>query len=197
MTLNIGIILGSTRPGRKGADVAAWVHARAAERTDARYELIDLADFGLPHLDEPGGGAPYRHQHTRDWSAKISEFDGYVFVTPEYNHSVPSALKGAIDFLNVEWHNKAAGLVSYGGSAGGSRAAEHLRQILATLQVATVATQVSLPFATEFERGTDFRPGAYQLPYLAEMFSQVVAWSGALRALRVPDEELAASLTAG
>jgi NAD(P)H-dependent FMN reductase len=77
------------------------------------------------------------------WSARIASFDGYVFVTPEYNHSSSAALKNAIDFLHQEWINKAAGFIAYGGTMG-ARAVEHLRLVLAELQVATVRTQVGL-----------------------------------------------------
>ncbi|MBK6829316.1 MAG: NAD(P)H-dependent oxidoreductase [Flavobacteriales bacterium] len=149
--LNIAIILGSTRPGRNGEAVAKWVHGLANKRTDARFELVDLLDFDLPPLDEPGSPAQakYTKGHTKKWSAKVAEFDAYVFVTPEYNHSTSGALKNAIDFLNKEWTNKAAGFVGY-GSVRGVRAVEHLRLIMAELQVATVRAQVGLSLFTDF-----------------------------------------------
>src|SRR5689334_15288346 len=128
-SLKIAVILGSTRPGRNGAVVADWVLAQAAGRTAATYELLDLVDYPLPHLDEPvsakAGSELYSKDHTKAWANKIAEYDGYVFVTPEYNHSTSGVLKNAIDFLYQEWTNKAAGLVSYGG-VGGARAIEHL-----------------------------------------------------------------------
>ncbi|GAA3889367.1 hypothetical protein GCM10022381_34120 [Leifsonia kafniensis] len=189
MTIKIGIIIGSTRPGRKAPTVAQWVFDRASERDDAHYELIDLADFDLPLLDErgvPSFGGTYEKSHSISWAAKIAEYDGYIFVTPEYNHSVPGALKNALDYLNREWNNKAAAFVSYGGSAGGARAIEHLRLILAELQVATVRTNIVLPFASQFSPGlAEFTPGDYQLPFLTQMLDQLTAWSGALRPLRV------------
>jgi len=174
MTVTIAIILSSTRPGRRGEAVATWVHEHASQRTDARFELVDLADYTVPSIDA----------HTAAWSDRIAQLDGYVFVTPEYNHSVPATLKSAIDALHGEWANKAAGFVSYGGSAAGARAVEHLRLILAELQVATVRAQVTLPFATELENGTTFTPGEYQLPFVDALLDQVIAWSGALRPLR-------------
>src|SRR5688572_7966133 len=135
--IRIGIIIGSTRPGRVGDQVARWVLEQASARTDAEFELVDLNDFALPHLDEavPASMGQYANAHTKAWAQKVDSFDGYIFVTPEYNHSTSGALKNAIDFVYAEWNNKAAGLVSY-GSAGGTRAAEHLRLILAELQVA-------------------------------------------------------------
>lgn len=105
----IGIILGSTRPGRVGPQVAQWIEKSAGAREDANFELVDLADYDLPLFDEPRSplmGA-YEHAHTRAWSARVAELDGFVFVTPEYNRSIPSALKNAIDFLYNEWNNKA------------------------------------------------------------------------------------------
>src|SRR3954454_15486719 len=85
----VGIILGSTRPGRNGEAVAKWVYDIASRRTDAEFELVDLLDYKLPHLDEavPPSMGQYANEHTKQWSAKIAEFDAFIFVTPEYNHS--------------------------------------------------------------------------------------------------------------
>ncbi|HWN35999.1 MAG TPA: NAD(P)H-dependent oxidoreductase [Pseudonocardia sp.] len=186
MTLKIGIILGSTRPGRNGEAVAKWVYEVAARRTDAEFELVDLATFELPHLDEaiPPSMGQYAQPHTRAWAEKIATFDGFVFVTPEYNHSTSGALKNAIDFLYGEWNNKAAGFVSYGG-VGGTRAVEHLRLIMSELQVATVRAQVALSLHTDFENFSTFHPGVHQIDALNATLDQVIAWSGALRPVRV------------
>jgi NAD(P)H-dependent FMN reductase len=183
----IAIILGSTRPGRNGEAVARWVLENASRRTDAEFELVDLADFALPHLDEavPPSFGQYAQPHTRAWADKIAKFDGYVFVTPEYNHSTSGALKNAIDFLYGEWNNKAAGFVSY-GSTGGTRAVEHLRLIMAELQVATVRSQVALGLMTDFVNFREFNPQPFQAPALNGMLDQLVAWSGALAPLRAP-----------
>lgn len=155
--VRIGSIVGSTRPGRKGEAVARWIHEIAKKLSDAEFELVDIHAFHLPFFDEPFSPfarallkREYTQPHTQEWSAVIAPFDGYVFVTPEYNHSVPGALKNALDFLYSEWNNKAAGCVSYGG-AGGTRAVEHLRLILAELQVATVRDEVNLSVHTDFE----------------------------------------------
>src|SRR3954454_7591748 len=121
--VKIGIIVGSTRPGRNGEAVAKWVHGIASKRSDAQYELVDIAAYALPLLDEPvpPSMGKYSKEHTKRWAAKIASFDGFVFVTPEYNHGISGALKNAIDFLFAEWNNKAAGFVGY-GSAGAVRA---------------------------------------------------------------------------
>jgi NAD(P)H-dependent FMN reductase len=181
----IGIIIGSTRPGRNGAAVGQWVYEVAQQRTDVEFELVDLLDYKLPHLDEamPPSLGQYAQPHTQAWAAKIASFDGFVFVTPEYNHSTSGALKNAIDFLYGEWNNKACGFVSYGG-AGGTRAVEHLRLIAAELQMADVRSQVALSLFTDFENFTVFKPGDHQLEPLNTTLDQVVAWSEALAPLR-------------
>ena len=140
----IGIILGSTRPNRNGEQVARWVYDIAQPRTDAQFELVDLRDYPLPHLDEalPPSLGQYQNEHTKQWAAKIASFDGFVFVTPEYNHGTSGVLKNAIDYLYAEWNNKAVGFVSY-GAVGGARAAEHLRLVVGELQMADVRQQVS------------------------------------------------------
>lgn len=183
--IRIAIVLGSTRPSRLGKAVADWVFTRARERTDASFELLDVADFGLPLLDEPipPSQGRYTQTHTKDWSQAVDRFDGYVFVTGEYNHSIPAALKNALDYLYREWNNKAAGFVSY-GSAGGIRAVEHLRTVAGELQLADVRAQVALPFATEFENYRTFKPSDGAEKKLPSVFDQVIAWAGALKVLR-------------
>jgi NAD(P)H-dependent FMN reductase len=183
--IKIAIIVGSTRPGRKADAIARWVHGIAATRTDAQYEIVDIADFNLPLLDEavPPSRHQYSQPHTKKWAAKIAEFDAFVFVTPEYNHATSAALKNALDFLYVEWNNKAAGFVSY-GSAGGVRAVENLRLIMAELQIADVRGHVTLSLFTDFENFTTFKPAAGHEKSITTMLNQLVAWGGALKGLR-------------
>ena len=186
--IRIGIILGSTRPNRNGEQVARWVYDIAAQRSDAEFELVDLRDYPLPHLDEPLPPAmgQYQNEHTRQWADKIASFDGFVFVTPEYNHSTSGVLKNAIDYLYSEWNNKAVGFVSYGG-VGGARAAEHLRLVAGELQMADVRQQVALSLLTEFENFSVFKPGDYNRAALDTLLDQVIAWSSALAPLRQPE----------
>ncbi|WP_430593234.1 NADPH-dependent FMN reductase [Humidisolicoccus flavus] len=182
--LRIAVILGSTRPGRNGKSVADWVLEQAAGR-DASYELIDLADINLPFLDEPtppSFGA-YENEHTKQWAAKIAQYDGFIFVSPEYNHSTSGVLKNAIDYLYAEWNNKAAGFVSY-GSLGGSRAIEHLRAISAELQIAHVRQQVSFSLFDDFENFSEFKPGPQYAEQATVLFDQLESWAGALRTVR-------------
>ena len=183
--LRIAILVGSTRPGRRGADVAAWVLEAARHRTDARYEVVDLADHPLPHLDEPLPPIMGAHagQHTRDWAATIARYDGFVVVTPEYNHSIPGVLKNAIDYLYAEWNHKVAGVVSYGAD-GGARAATHLRQVFGELQVAVVRQHVAISLYDDFEDFEQFAPRPQLADYLGTLFGQVESWGGALREVR-------------
>jgi NAD(P)H-dependent FMN reductase len=183
--LRVGIILGSTRPNRNGEAVAQWVHELAGQRGDAEYELVDIKDFNLPLLDEPipPSQGKYSQPHTKKWAEKIKTFDAFVFVTPEYNHSTSGALKNALDFLYKEWNNKAAGFVGY-GSAGGVRAVETLRLIMAELQVADVRAQVALSLMTDFENFSTFKPASHHAKQLNVMFDQLLAWGGAMRTMR-------------
>jgi NAD(P)H-dependent FMN reductase len=183
--LKVAIILGSTRPGRNGEAVAKWVYDIAAKRADAEFELVDVKSFNLPLLDEPipPSMGKYSTDHTKAWSAKIDSFDAFVFVTGEYNHSVPGALKNAIDFLYREWNNKAAGFVGY-GSAGGARAVEHLRGIMGEVQVADVRASVMLSLFNDFENYSRFKPAPMHEGSLNTMLDQVIAWGTALKTVR-------------
>jgi len=185
MTLKIGIVTGSTRPGRANVQVAEWVYGLAKKRDDAEYEIVDIADYNLPLLDEstPPSVGKYENEHTKRWAAKVASFDGYIFVTPEYNHSTSAAMKNALDFVYAEWNNKAAGFVSY-GSALGVRAVEHLRGVMAELQIADVRQQVMLSLFTDFENFSVFKPDVRHEKSLETLFEQVAAWAGALKGLR-------------
>ena len=159
----IAILVGSTRPGRNGLAVARWVTQPADAHGGFDVELVDLAEVGLPVFDEPEHPRlqRYTHQHTRDWSAIVDRADAFVFVTPEYNHSFPASLKNALDHLSLEWADKAAGIVSYGGVSAGLRAATALKPVLAALRVAPVLEAVSVPFFSQFlDEDDEFVPNA-------------------------------------
>ena len=182
----IAIIAGSTRPGRKALDVAKWAHALASKRSDATFELVDIADFHLPLLDEPvpPSMGQYSKEHTKKWAAKIGEFDGFVFVTPEYNHGTSGALKNAIDFLYAEWNDKAAGFIGY-GSMMGSRAVENLRLVCSELQIAHVRAQVGFSLFHDFENFQTFKPASNrQEGELATLLDQLVPWAEAMKTVR-------------
>lgn len=184
--LRVAIILGSTRPGRNGEAVAKWTYDIAKKRFDAEFEYVDIKDYNLPLLDEPipPSQGKYSKDHTKAWSVKIDSFDAFVFVTPEYNHGIPGALKNAIDFLFKEWNNKVAGFVGY-GSAGGVRAVEQMRLVMAELMVATVRAQVQLSLFVDFENFSVFEPAPYQEKSVNTMLDQVISWAGAMKAVRI------------
>ncbi|MEO8313552.1 MAG: NAD(P)H-dependent oxidoreductase [Pseudomonadota bacterium] len=184
--MRIAIIVGSTRPARKGLEVAQWVYSHASKRASAEYELVDLVDFGLPLLDEPVPPVMQKEptqEHTRRWAAKVASFDGYVFVTPEYNHGPPAALKNALDFLYKEWCNKSAGFVGY-GAVGAARCIEMLRAICSNLELADVRVTVNLTLARDFENFATFKPLPQQEKTLGQLLDQVETWAGALQPLR-------------
>jgi NAD(P)H-dependent FMN reductase len=183
--LTIAIITGSTRPGRHARAVADWVLSQATGRPGVRYDIVDLADHPLPLYDEavPPSYAQYQNEHTKAWAATIAPYDGFIFVSPEYNHSTSAALKNALDYIYAEWQNKAAAFAAY-GSLSGARAVEHLRLICAELQMATVRQQLGFSLFTDFENFTAFTPATLHNDSAAAMFAQLESWAGALKTLR-------------
>ncbi|WP_073707934.1 NADPH-dependent FMN reductase [Glutamicibacter sp. 0426] len=181
----IAIVTGSTRPGRVNQSVAQWVLAKAEEFGGADYELVDIVDFNLPILDEPFPAAyqNYQNDHTKAFAAKMCEFDGYIFIVGEYNHSVQPALANALSYLNAELNNKAAGMVGY-GSAMGSRAVEHLRGILSELQIAHVQKTGMFSLFTDFENFSTFAPTEQSAGSVQPMLEQLLAWSKAMATVR-------------
>lgn len=181
----IAIITGASRPGSVNKSVAEWVQAQVAGRSDADFELVDIADFKLPLLDEayPAAYQNYQNPVTKAWSAKISEFDGFLFVVHEYNHTAGPVLVNALSYLNVEFNNKAAGFVSY-GSMGGARAVEHLREALSELQVAHVRNQVMFSLFDDFENFSEFKPTEQNAGTLTPMVDQLVSWTKGFATVR-------------
>jgi NAD(P)H-dependent FMN reductase len=187
-TIRIAVVVGSSRPGRRADQVAEWLMgiARHRDSPEVEYRLVDLADAALPLFDEelPPMAGSYANQHTQRWAATVDRFDGFVFVTPEYNHSFPAVLKNAVDYLYAEWNDKAAAFVSY-GVAGGTRAVEQLRLVLAEVKVASVRSQVALTLATDFATGSGTcTPGRHHHDAADRMLDELVAWAGALKRLR-------------
>ena len=140
----IGIIIGSSRPNRFGPEIANWINNLAQSHGGAEFELVDIAEYNLPLLDEPELPAMgnYQNEHTKKWASKIAEFDGFIFITPEYNHGMAASVKNAIDFLYAEWLYKPVAYVSYGAVVGGSRAVEQLRLVAAQLKQYDILEQV-------------------------------------------------------
>lgn len=176
--LSIGIILGSTREGRVSPQIGEWFKSLANQRNEASFEIVDIKDYNLPFL-----GTSSDMEGIMKWNAKLASLDGFVFVTSEYNHSIPASLKNALDLAKDAWNNKAAGIISY-GSAYGARAAEHLRGILGELQIADVRTQVLLSLFTDFDAAGQFKPMALHAANVNSMLDQLVKWSKALKTIR-------------
>jgi NAD(P)H-dependent FMN reductase len=145
---HLQIIIGSTRPGRRGPAIAAWFHDLAVRHAGFDAELVDLADVGLPLLDEPRppGRGEYVHEHTRRWSEVVRAGDAYAFVVPEYNHSFGAATKNALDYLAKEWAGKPAAFVGYGGVAAGARAIQALVPVVSALGMVPLSKSVNIPF---------------------------------------------------
>ncbi|MFI8205708.1 NADPH-dependent FMN reductase [Streptomyces sp. NPDC085937] len=183
--IKIAVVLASTREGRRGEAVAGWVLDQARQRSDARFDLVDLAEVNLAHLSEPMPPAMGRYTQpaTQEWARTVAGYDGFVFVTPEYNHSFPGVLKNALDHVYAEWNNKAAAFVSY-GMDGGVRAVEALRPVMGALQIAVVSAQVALSMHTDFAGFSDFTPGEHQTAALKSVLDQLVDWSTALAPVR-------------
>jgi NAD(P)H-dependent FMN reductase len=181
------IIIGSTRPGRVGPAVAAWITQRAEEHGGFDVQVTDLAELNLPIFNEPNHPRlkQYAHQHTKDWSALVEGSDAFVFVTPEYNYAFNAALKNAIDYLFGEWNHKAAGIVSYGGIAAGTRATQMLKQVLTALKIMPVPEAVNIPFVREFlDEDGRFKPNEAMEASATAMLDELLRWTESLRPLR-------------
>lgn len=141
----LNVIVASTRPGRVGGQVAEWFTQVAREHAGFDPQLVDLAQLDLPFLDEPEAAVeqrPFRHEHTRRWSAITAAADAFVIVMPEYNQGYTAPLKNALDYLYYEWNDKPVGFVSYGMSSGGMRAAQQLKPVVSALKMVPVAESV-------------------------------------------------------
>ncbi len=173
MKPTILVILGSTREGRIGEKVARWLMKQLATRSDADFELADLRDYALLDVDGPR------------WAEKVAAADGYVVVTPEYNHGYPAALKGALDHAYREWNRKPVAFVSYGGHAAGYRAVEQLRLVAIELQLAPIREQLGIqaPWAAFDADGTLTQPGAEEA--VGRMADDLLWWAQALHHARV------------
>lgn len=191
--LNIAIIPGTSRPQALNPQIVAWAKEQLAGRDDVRAEVVDFGDFNLPLLDEvvPAGAKMYANDHTKAWGAKLDEFDAFIFVTPEYNHSISGSLKNALDFVATEFNHKVAGIINYGADKG-VRAAEHLRHILANYKLAVVRDQASFSIFTDVAEG-QFAPTEVSAAPFASMVDDLVSWGEALKSVRegAADEQAA------
>ena len=181
------VIIGSTRPGRVGSAVADWIIDRARAHGDFEVEVADLAVLNLPIFDEPNHPRlrRYVNQHTKDWSEIVGRSDAFIFVIPEYNYGFNAATKNAIDYLHQEWQNKPAGIVSYGGVAAGTRAAQMLKQVMSALKIVPVTDSVNIPFVGEkLDEDGRLKPNEIMEGAASAMLDELVRWTQALRPLR-------------
>lgn len=187
--LKIKVILGSVRPNRFGVQPANWIVEQGKQfANEASFELVDLKEINLPFLDEPAPPSSveeYAHSHTKEWADVIADADGFIFVTSEYNHSIPASLKNAIDFLYKEWNYKPAALVSYGADAGGARAIEHLRGVLSWQKVFHISEHMILPeYYLNLDEQGNYKFTEQQEKKAHAMLKQLVFWTGEFKASR-------------
>ncbi len=195
--LKIAIVISTTRASRFGHKPAQWVKEIAAARDDIEVETLDLRDYPMPFFDEVASNAwaPSQNEVAKRWQNKVAEFDGFVFVTAEYNHGIPAVLKNALDYAYPEWNKKAAGFVGY-GSVGGARAIEQLRLVAAELQLATIRTAVYIQgadFMATWKEGKDLKDIPYLQAGVKDMLDQLVWWARALKTARDHDRLAAAA----
>lgn len=184
--MKIAVISASVRPASVGRPVAEWVAEKANTVEGVQADVVRVADFDLPLFAEdfPTAMRPAQDPAAVTWNETLASYDGYIIVTPEYNHSIPGALKNAIDFITpATLAHKTVGLVAYSFSAG-HRPIEHLRQILANFTTGVVREQVSLHLATDFQNMSEFAPAAFHDAEVPTMVSSMVALDGALATLR-------------
>jgi NAD(P)H-dependent FMN reductase len=182
------IIIASTRPGRVGLPVGRWFDARARAHGAFDVDLVDLLELDLPFLDEPHHPRlrKYTRAHTKEWSARVQAAEAFAFVMPEYNHGFTAPLKNAVDFLHEEWRYKPVGLVSYGGVAAGTRAAQMLKPVLVGLRMTPVFEAVSIPFVAQFIADGVLEPNETMDQAADAMLSELARVSEALGPLREP-----------
>jgi NAD(P)H-dependent FMN reductase len=181
------IINSSVRPGRKGPMVTKWISALARENGNFDVEELDLAVINLPMMDEPNHPLlrKYQHEHTRQWSAKIEEADAFIFVTAEYDYNYPAPLRNALEYLVHEWGYKAAGIVSYGGVSAGTRAANSLKNDLASLRVVTLIEAVNFPFFQQnINDQNEFRANDTSHKAAETMLKQLLRWTRGLKGIK-------------
>ena len=183
--LKLKIVIGSTRPGRVGPDVANWVDTGARDHGGFAVELVDLADIGLPLLDEPKHPAmqDYQHDHTKKWSAVIGDADAVIFVTPEYDFFAPATLVNALQVIAKEWKYKPVGIVSYGGISGGLRSAQELRTLIANKGAMPLPNVVPIPMVFPLLEDGTVKANDPMKEGLQGLFDELVKWGQALKPL--------------
>ena len=186
--LKIGIIVGSTRPGRFGDKPAEWIAERARATGEFEVEILDLRDYKLPFFDEKTSPAyaPSEAPGAKEWQEKIAGLDAYIATAAEYNRGPTAVLKNALDYAYNEWNKKPIGFVGYGG-VGGARAIEHLRLVAVELQMAPVRTGVHIAWADYMQVATGEKKLAdfdHLNQSADDMLAQIAWWGNALKTAR-------------
>lgn len=186
--LKIGIVISSVRENRVGPQVAEYVYEKALAQhiEDVAFELVDLKDYKLPRFEEampPAAIKEYRLPEVKAWGKKVGELDGYIFILPEYNGSMPGSLKEAIDYIASEWRRKAASIISYGVS-GGISSQITLHHVLGRLNVALPAAAGSFSLFTDFEKMAKFTPAVRHEQSIDKVILETVSWTRAMKTLR-------------
>ena len=194
--MKIEIIIGSTRQKRFAEKPANWIYELAQKRHELDVELVDLRDYPLPFFDEPTSPARMEGKYPNDlvqqWAHKVAEADGYIIISPEYNHGYSAVLKNAFDHIYPEWNKKPVGFVSY-GSVGGARAIEQLRQVAIELQMAPIRAAIHIPshvyLAVLRPKEGDTSNPFETLDGQANAFlDQLIWWTKALKAARAEEK---------
>jgi NAD(P)H-dependent FMN reductase len=184
---SLKIITSTTRPGRKGISIARWVFSQALQFGKFESELLDLAEIGLPLMDEPNHPRQknYQHEHTKKWSKMIDSADAFIIVLSEYNFSIPAPIKNAIDFLFHEWRYKPVAFVSYGGVSGGLRSTQMMKQVVTSLNMMPISESISIPFFSKYINDEeDFVPDEIVTKSLQVLLTELERWSEALKKMR-------------
>lgn len=187
MLPKLHIVICSTRPGRIGPAVARWFDGFANNHNKFETQLIDLADFNLPLLDEPlhPKMQQYEHAHTKAWSESVAAADAYIFVTPEYNYSPPPSLINALDYVYNEWNYKPCGFVSYGGISGGLRSAQAVKLVVTTLKMMPMMEGVMIPFVANFlDDAGEFQSNETIDKSAITLLDELLRWTLGLKAMR-------------
>src|SRR5690606_10923268 len=187
MSVNLQVIICSTRPGRVGPSVAKWFAEFAAKHEGFETTLVDLADFNLPLYNEPQHPRlqQYEHDHTNKWSDSVAQADAYVFVTPEYNYCPPPAFVNALNYVYKEWNYKPCGFVSYGGVSGGMRAVQMEKQLVTTLKMMPMVEGVAIPMVgTLLDENKAFKSNALIDDSAQTMLAELHKWAVALKPMR-------------
>jgi NAD(P)H-dependent FMN reductase len=185
--INLRIVVGSTRPSRKGIVLAEWITKLATENGQFDVKVLDLKAINLPFMDEKHHPRlkQYEHEHTKQWSSEIEGADAFIFVSPEYNYGFAAPLKNAIDYLFFEWQYKPVGFVTYGGISGGIRALQMIKQVVTALNMMPLVEAVNVPNFTKFiNNENQFEATEEHVKTANAMFTSLADWSGAMKTLQ-------------